>query len=118
MSDIKTVAEDVLLEIGGNPTNKGFAYIVSAMQAIDENPELQYCIGDLYAEIAKRHNKKSTMVERCIRHEREEILTFGNLKALDKYHLYGREKYPNGMFLTILYLAAIKRNIGGNADAD
>ena len=104
MSDIKTVAEDVLLEIGGNPTNRGFMYIVSAMQAIDENPELQYCIGDLYAEVAKRHNKKSTIVERGIRHEKEEIFTFGNLKALDKYHLYVREKCPNGKFLATLYL--------------
>lgn len=117
MSDIKTVAEDVLLEIGGNPANKGFMYIVSAMQAIDEKSELQFKIGDLYVALAKEHSEKPSLIERCIRSERENILFRGDSEGLKKYSIPTKENCPNGKFLATLYLK-INRKAGGKADAD
>lgn len=117
MGDIKTVAEDVLLEIGGNPANKGFVHIVSAMQVINENPELRFNTGDLYVAVAKKHNVKMSLIERNIRTERENILFRGNSEGLRKYSMPIKESCPNGKFLATLYLA-VNRKMGGNADAD
>lgn len=117
MSDINTVAEDVLLEIGGNPANKGFMYIVSAMETIDGNPEIQYCVTKLYETIGKQYSVNPINVERCIRYAKEEILSKGTLEDLNKYFMFASEKCYNGKFLVTLYLK-INQKMRGMENAD
>lgn len=60
--------EDVLLKIGIPVRNKGFIYIVDAMEIFDEKGILIGMNKGLYQIIAEKRGATSSKVERCIRH--------------------------------------------------
>lgn len=104
MKDIRTITENILLEIGANPRNKGFYYIVTAMEVIKEDVKyLNYATG-LCIEIARRHETTYTRVERNIRQIKERILISGNLENLEKYFPAIGMKFTNSEFLGTLYV--------------
>ena len=111
------MAENIILEIGGNPANKGFSYIASAMEIFEEDKEFLYMITELYREIAKRHKTTAAGVERSIRYEKEEIMTHGDIENFQKYFPATQKKLPNGKFLAVLYLRLLQMR-GESADAD
>lgn len=117
MANIRTMTEDILLEIGGDPSYNGFGYIVEAMELIDENPSYKYQITDLYKVIAKKRNSTHTAVERAIRYAKETILTKGDLENVEKYFPSIQGKFSNAKFLMVFHLK-IKRNMEGESRAD
>lgn len=104
MKDIRTITENILLEIGANPGNKGFSYTVTAMEVIKEDVEYLNCRMRLYTEIACKHNTTALRVERAIRHEKEKIMAYQNLKAFEKYFGVPKMKFTNSELLGTLYV--------------
>ena len=97
---------DVLVELGMDPSIKGFTYIVTALKKLKEDPELiNNIVGGLYVEIGKEHNATGSQVERCIRHAVEKIWVKKNKEKL-YYYLktnYEDNKRPitNSRFLAL-----------------
>lgn len=104
MKDIRTITENILLEIGANPGNKGFGYTVTAMEIINKEVEYLNRRMSLYTEIARKHNTTLERAERAIRHEKQRITTYENLKAFEKYFGVPRMKFSNSEFLGTLYV--------------
>ena len=118
MKDIKTITENILLEIGTNPGNKGFYYVVTAIEVIEEDVEYLNCRMRLYTEIARKYNTTVERVERAIRHEKQRITTYENLEAFEKYFGVPKMKFTNSEFLGTLYVRVnqILREEDGNAN--
>lgn len=118
MDNIRTLTENALLELGGNPTNQGFLYIVDALEIIESDIEKQYHLMELYADIARKYRTKALIVERCIRYQKDEILYSCNSKILEQYFCSTRQKFSNGKFISTLYLRIDqqKRREKQNAD--
>lgn len=114
--DIKEMVQDILLEIGGNPSTKGFQFIVDSILTIDKNPEIQYSVLQLYEIVAQKNNTKSANVERNIRYAKDEILTKGNLENLENYFHYIDDKFSNSKFLATLYLKINRKRRVFNAN--
>ena len=104
MKDIRTITENILLEIGANPGNKGFYHIVTAMEVIKEDIECLNYATRLYIEIARRHETIPIRVERDIRHTKNKLLISGNLENLEKYFPSIGMKFTNSEFLGTLYV--------------
>lgn len=118
MKDIRTITENILLEIGGNPGNKGFVYTVSAIEVIKEDVECLNYTTRLYIEVARRHKTTASRVERTIRHMKELIAVGGKLKNFEKYFSASGMKFTNSEFLGTLYVRVnqILREKENNAD--
>ena len=104
MKDIRTITENILLEIGSNPGNKGFPYTVTAMEVIKEDVECLNYATRLYIEVARRHKTTYERVERAIRHEKTTIATRSNLENFEKYFPSIGMKFSNSEFLGTLYV--------------
>lgn len=117
MADIKTITEDILLEIGGNPANKGFDGIVSAIVLLHEKQEYKHDMNGLYREVASVLNTKATRIERTIRHEKEIIFMSGDLERLNNYFPALEERMPTAKFLCVLNLH-VGRKVKGETNAD
>lgn len=67
--EIQHMTENLLLDVGVPPHNKGYTYLVDAVCLSVENPEyLTLFTKLLYPEIAQKYGVKWQSVERCIRH--------------------------------------------------
>ena len=113
---VKILTEDLLLEIGANPSLKGFEYIVDAIQKLQQRPCLKYHMMALYEIVAEKHNCKKGNVERAIRSTKEIVLTRGNLENIYKYFPSMNEKFNNANFLCTLNLY-ISRKMEGERNA-
>ena len=61
-----------LRELGIRPHLRGYEFIKTAMNYLQEKPSAIYNVTkDLYATVAERHNTESSRVERGIRHALE-----------------------------------------------
>lgn len=118
MQDIRTITENILLEIGANPKCKGFAYTVTAMEVMNEDIECVNYLTRLYTEIACRHKTTYIRVERSIRYIKEKIAVSGNLKNIDKYFPAIGMKFTNSEFLGTLYIKINKILREGESNAN
>lgn len=117
MKDIRTITENILLEIGANPSLRGFEYTVDAIQELQQRPCLKYHTMALYDIVAEKHNCKRENVERAIRTTKEIVLTRGNLENIYKYFPTMNEKFNNANFLCTLNLH-IGREMEGEGNAN
>ena len=117
MDKVKILTENLLLEIGANPSLKGFEYIVDAIQELQQRPCLKYHMMTLYEIVAEKHNCKRENVERAIRSAKDIVLTRGNLENLYKYFPSISEKFNNANFLCTLNLY-IERKAKGEENAN
>lgn len=98
---MKNKAINALIEMGVTAGTKGFQYIVDAMVLFENEDVRSEQIMRVYEKIAAMHNASKSGVERCIRHAFETALSYGNLKASEKY--LTTKKTTNGNLLHVLY---------------
>lgn len=68
MIERNTIAR-LLVDMRVSPANRGYGYIIDAVQMILDDEETQYQVTKrLYPGVAEKHNTKPKNVERCIRH--------------------------------------------------
>lgn len=78
--------ENALMKMGIPAGVKGFAYIVDAVEYINQNPRDISVTKELYPHIAKKHNTTSSRVERAIRHAFEIARSSkGDYEMVEKY---------------------------------
>lgn len=97
---------DALINLGANPSNKGFKYTVDAMEIISQDENILDRLITLYVEISQRNKSTGctpSSVERVIRHLQEQIMTYSELKLVEKYFQLSGTKMTNGKFLSSLY---------------
>jgi len=103
-----TKIHKVLLSIGIPPNLLGYAYIITAIELITQNPfYLRTMTKCLYQDIAIQYDVSVSSVERAIRNAISVGWLHGNIKTIDGifYNCVDPEKgFPsNSIFLTRLY---------------
>lgn len=99
-------AINALIELGANPSTKGFIYTVDAIDLINKDIKILNRMTTLYVTIAGLHKDlgaTSSRVERAIRHLHEGITLSSNLKTLEKYVSLQGDDMCNGKFISTLY---------------
>lgn len=105
MADVKSFTEETLLSLGATPANKGFRYVVKAMELFEKDKEMQYHRTTLYTFIANEYDETWTRVERCIRHIVNGVMkAIGSSECKEFFSLRDGEKLTNGRFLNTLFL--------------
>lgn len=95
---------DILMELGIPANVKGFTYICEAMEIYERKGDIsKIYVGDVYREIAKKHETTYSGVERAIRYALLNAITYGNLDVLNK-HMSAAQKHTNSNLLACLYL--------------
>ena len=96
-----------LMKMGFSVSNKGFEYMVDAIEMIhEEDGDVKFTV--LYAQIARKHKKDQRAVERCIRWEVESYY-----KACESHPYLKADNTKSGMYpskevLARLYLIFYK----------
>jgi len=90
--DIEQLTEDVLMDLGISPCNKGFSYIVMAIPYFHERKSMRR----VYFDLAEFNNDTISRVERAIRHSFET----GNKEKMDRY--FGCVRRNNESLLSVL----------------
>lgn len=73
----------LLDKLGAPPQNKGYAYIIRAVELTVEERTIRLITKDLYPRIAKEFKTEGARVERAIRHEIKKVFTCGPLKVVN-----------------------------------
>ncbi len=82
----RTNIENVLFDMGMSANNKGFAYIVDAVEIFEKEGGNIRITKELYPQIAKKYGTTPSRVERAIRHEFEKARSpKGNYDVAEKY---------------------------------
>lgn len=85
-ADKDSVIRQILLELGVPDHIKGHPYLITAVGAVVENPEMISRITSaLYPYVAKKHNTTSSRTERAIRHAIECAWDRGDLDVMKHY---------------------------------
>lgn len=82
---MKNKVINALLEVGIPANIKGFEYITDAVCMLDEEKWKDARITIMYKEIAKRHEKTASRVERAMRHAFSIAVAKGSDEAVQKY---------------------------------
>ena len=99
---MKRKAIQALLELGIPAGNKGFRYILDAIELINGDSCWLDKMCALYAKIAERQGTNAFKVERAIRYSFKEVTEYGNLAMVEKW-LSAEMKPTNGNMLATLY---------------
>lgn len=111
MSELRTKAMNVLMEMGVNPKIKGFKYTLDAIELIEEDETvLDAMVKGLYSQIAEKNRTTASRVERAIRHMMEMATTYSSLEILEKYISMNGDKVTNSKFISSLYYNLSKPN--------
>lgn len=119
----KEYIENTLMELGFDPSMKGFHYIVSAEMILQENPESIHAITkEIYPDVAKIHGSTASSVERSIRHAKisamnEDVDNYIAEQLGAKNLMYHRGDITNSRFLAALMLY-LRKNEGGKEAAN
>jgi len=101
----RTKIEDVLFSIGMPVGIKGFSYIVTTMEVLDDSENIYMSVTkELYPAIAKKHDDTVSRVERSIRHafERTRDMATPEKYELVDYYI-GFENQTNSSSLRKMY---------------
>lgn len=106
----RQAVSDILLQLGMDPSLRGFGYIVTSVEILLQNPEAIHSIMDtLYPDVAKKHNTTGSRVERSIRHALDQIWRIENsetFKILLNVDIEKQDKpLKNSRFLALMYMA-------------
>lgn len=109
--DAEAIARDLLFELGTPEHIKGYPYLITALLAVVEDPDLLHAVTKgLYIEVAGKHNTTASRAERAIRHAVEVTWDRGDVDVLDKY--FGNTVSPNkGKPTNSEFLARVSRAI-------
>lgn len=113
MSELKTKAMNALLEMGVNPSTRGFKYTLDAIELAEKDENWLGNITGMYIEISQLHKDigaTGTRVERAIRHMMEMVATYSSLEILEKYVSMNGDKITNSKFISSLYYNLSKSN--------
>ena len=93
----------LLFDLGLNPALLGFKYVRTAVEVLNEQPNLKYniCQG-LYAKVALAHSTTASRVERGIRHSIE-VASHPMLNTYDCFCDMFPKKPSNSEFISKLY---------------
>lgn len=87
--DIRSLAVEVLREVGVPPQLSGYEYLQAALLFSLQNTSIVHCLTTcLYPEVAKQYNATPQRVERAIRHAIEATWNRGNVDKLNSMFGY------------------------------
>lgn len=97
----ETYIEDEIAEVllcAGIPANmRGFRYLKTAVKLVYFDPSLlDHMVDQLYTQVGKEHNSKSTLVERCIRHCISRAFAAGVFSDIPEFAKFKNKKPCNG----------------------
>lgn len=100
---------DVLMELGVNPSIKGFDYLMTGITLAYEKPEVfSRMTKDFYPSIAQKHDTTSSRVERAIRHAVE--TAFNNMPCSVQVKYFGNcVSSVSGKLTNSNFIAALVR---------
>lgn len=116
MSELRTKAMNLLMEMGVNPSLNGFRYTLDALDIINEDSKALAEITPLYGRVAdgnKDIKATATRVERGIRHLVD--ITYTN-EVFKKYIPHEGKKPSNSKFLSTLYFKLIQEDKSNSTD--
>ena len=104
-ADLDSTIRAVLLDIGVPTHLIGYPYLITAIKAIAETPEmLRNITGELYPFVASQHETTSSRAERAIRHAIECAWDRGDMDTMRRYFGNTVSKYKgkttNGEFIS------------------
>lgn len=85
-ADVEKLVRELLTELGTPDHIKGHRYLVTALRAVVEDPDILDAVTkEIYPEVAAMHNTTGSRVERAIRHAVEVTWDRGDWEVLGKY---------------------------------
>ena len=109
MKSITEKTRDALIELGANPSNSGFEYMLRALEILEKEPDYLNDICLLYSNIADNSvnsTATATRVERAIRHMVDTIVLHSNYAVLNKYVSTNAIK-ENGRITNSAFIASL-----------
>lgn len=116
MSELRTKAMNLLMEMGVNPSLNGFRYTLDALDIIQEDSKALTEITPLYGRVADENKDvkaTATRVERAIRHMVD--ITYTN-EVFMKYIPCEGKKPTNSKFLSTLYYKLTQEDTSNSTD--
>ena len=112
--NVEDIVLDILTELGVPARIKGHRYLISAITAMVNNPELKNGITkELYPLIGKKWNTTSSRAERGIRHAIEVAFDRCDIDVIEKYFgntiSLDKGKPTNGEFIAQIAIAVNRR---------